>query len=84
MASHQFLGAALVQVLQFEEHLFLKLLLIVLKLGAFLDDFLEEDIVLILAEYPLRELFVFSWNGQTFLVMFLFEIFLDDLPVLPP
>lgn len=41
----------------------MKLLLVVLKLGALLDDLLEEDVVLVLAQYPLRELFVLRLQG---------------------
>lgn len=62
----------------------MKLLLVVLKLGALLDDLLEEDVVLVLAQYPLRELFVLKLQGQPLLVMFLLEVLLDDLPMLLP
>lgn len=62
----------------------MKLLLVVLKLGALLDDLLEEDVVLVLAQYPLRELFVLRLQGQSLLVMLLLEVLLDDLPMLLP
>lgn len=62
----------------------MKLLLVVLKLGALLDDLLEEDVVLVLAQYPLRELFVLRLQGQPLLVMLLLEVLLDDLPMLLP
>lgn len=62
----------------------MKLLLVVLKLCALLYDLLEEDVVLVLAEYPLRELFILRLNGKPLLVMLLLEVLLDDLPMLLP
>ena len=84
LAPRQFLGAAFVEVLQFKEHFFLKLLLVVLKLGAFLDNLLEEDVILVLAEHLLGELLVLGRHGQSLLVVLLLQVLLDDLPMLLP
>lgn len=63
---------------------FLKFLLIILELGAFLDNLLKENIISIFAEHPLSKFSVFGGEWRCLAGLFFLEVLADDLTMLFP